>query len=111
MSAELGRELQEALATLGFTSQEAAECLRVTPGTLRRWLHVGVPVGRHDGVTALCAVADVLSQHLRPERIHSVVRRPAAGLGGLTLVEYAITKGPAETLAIARQMFDFELTT
>ncbi|MHB8719584.1 MAG: hypothetical protein ACYDAC_11945 [Candidatus Dormibacteria bacterium] len=75
---------------------------------MSKWLAVGVPAERLPAVSDLAAATDLLQRYLKPGRTAAVVRRPAKGLGGISLIETATRDGPREALAATRAMFDFD---
>jgi hypothetical protein len=52
------------------------------------------------------AATERLGRYLKPNRMHSVVRRQASSLGGRTLLELVHNGRTAELLQAAREMFD-----
>jgi hypothetical protein len=49
-----------------------------------------------------------LVRHVKRDRIGAVVRRPAAALGGKSLIDLVRTSRPHDVLDACRSMFDFE---
>ena len=74
---------------------------------IAKWLNIGVPAERVTAVADMAAATDLLQHHLKPDRIPAVVRRPAAALGGRSLLDLASAGETAEVLVACRAMFQF----
>lgn len=70
-------------------------------------MHGGVPAERADALATLAAATDLLTHHLKADRIRAVVRRAAANLGDRSLLELAMASDPAAVLTATRAMFSF----
>ncbi len=94
------------LATWGLSQTEAARLFGVTRQAVAKWLAGGLPADRVVAAADLAAATDLLVRYLRRDRIPAVVRRPAAALGGRSLIEIA-GEDPRAALEAVRAMFDF----
>jgi hypothetical protein len=68
----------------------------------------GIPSERVRAIGDLAAATDLLVRHLKRDRIPAVVRRPAAALGGQSLVDLLADFRAREVLDACRSMFDFD---
>jgi hypothetical protein len=78
--------LEEIQQTMGLSSAEVAGLFGVQRQAVDQWLKNGVPTGRIADVEQVRDVALVLYDELIPERIPQVVRNPARGLGGRSIL-------------------------
>lgn len=99
----LGRVLQ----VWGLNQSDAARLFDVSRQAVSKWLAHGVPAERVETVADLSAATDVLVRHLKRERIPAVVRRPAAALGGRSLLELLEAGDARGVLETCRAMFAF----
>lgn len=95
------------LTVWDLNQSDAARVFGVTRQAISKWLSQGVPAERADGVALLAAATDLLVHHLKRERIPAVVRRPAAALGGRSLLELAERHRFRDLLSACRDMFAF----
>lgn len=98
--------LTRILEVWGLSQADAARLFGVTRQAVAKWAGRGVPAERAAVVGDLAATTDVLVHYLKLDRIRAVVRRPADGAGGATLLELAASD-PAAALQECRAMFDF----
>ena len=103
-----GRSLQRILEVWGLNQSEAARLFGVTRQAMSKWLDRGIPSERVQAIGDLAAATDLLVRHLKRDRIPAVVRRPAAALGGRSLVDFPADFRAREVLDACRSMFDFE---
>ena len=99
-------DLRRFLDAWGLSLTEAARLFGISRQALTKWRDGQIPADRVAAVADLGAATDLLVHHLRRDRIPAVVRRPAAGLGGSTLLELAGTDTGA-VVAACEEMFDF----
>ena len=103
-----GRSLRRILQVWGLNQSEAARFFGVTRQALSKWLDRGIPSERVRAIGDLAAATDLLVRHLKRDRIPAVVRRPAAALGGQSLVDLLADFRAREVLDACRSMFDFD---
>ena len=102
-----GQDLSRILSAWGLSASAAARVFGVSRQAFSKWLKRGVPEERLETVSTLSAATDLLVRHIKRDRIPAVVRRPAAALGGDSLLEMAKKGQSREVLAACRSMFDF----
>jgi uncharacterized protein (DUF2384 family) len=87
--------LEEIQQVMGLSSADAAGLFGVTRQAVDQWRQNGVPADRVADVQRIRDVARALYEELIPERIPQVVRNPARGLGGRSIL--AVLGGPGGT--------------
>jgi predicted transcriptional regulator len=102
-----GQDLSRILSTWGLSASAAARIFGVSRQAFSKWMKRGVPEARLETISMLSAATDLLTRYLRHDRIPAVVRRPAAALGGASLLEMVKKGQSREVLAACRSMFDF----
>lgn len=90
----------------GLSNAGAARVFGVSRQAFSKWVRNGPPASRSGAVADLATATDLLDRHVKRERIPAVVRRPAASLGNMSLLELA-TSGDTRAVADATvAMFD-----
>jgi uncharacterized protein (DUF2384 family) len=79
--------LEEIQQTFGLSSAETASLFGVRRQAVDQWRKNGVPSSRVADVERVRDVARVLYEELIPERIPQIVRTPAAGLDGRSILQ------------------------
>jgi transposase-like protein len=98
--------LERFLACWDLSASEAARAFGVSRQALSKWRKDGVPPERAPALADLDTATETLCRYVKRERIRVVVRRPAAALGGRSLLEIA-SEGRHEDVARAvAEMFD-----
>jgi hypothetical protein len=78
----------ERLTTLwDLSNAAAARIFGVSRQAFAKWLASGPPADRVDDVVAVDNITNILDRYVRRERIPAVVRRPAANVGGRSILE------------------------
>ena len=96
------------MATLALTSSDgAAKAMGVTRQAVDKWLRSGTPTERLDRIGALAEIADILRHRLRDGMPAAVVRRPADGYGGRSMLEMIADGEHCELLESVRASFDY----
>jgi len=103
-----GQRLSRVLAVWGLSQTEAAAAFGVTRQAVSKWLDAGEPSDRAVAIADLSAATDLLVRHITRERIPAVVRRPAANLGGQSLLGLLATRGARAVLDACQAMFAFQ---
>ena len=98
--------LERFLALWGVSASEAAQAFGVSRQALSKWRRFGVPAERTPGLMDLAEATDLLDSRVKRERIPAVVRRPAANLGGHSLLDLAVSGRHAEVREAVAVMFD-----
>lgn len=101
-----GDQLGRVLQVWGLSQAEAGRLFGVTRQAVAKWAAGGVPVERATSVADLAAATDLLVRYLQRDRIPAVVRRPAANLGGRSLVDLVADGDTRGVLDACRAMFD-----
>lgn len=94
--------------TWGLNQSEAAELFGVSRQAYSKWLAGGPPTSKAMVFADLAASSELLVRYLQRSRIPAVVRRPAAALGGSSLVDLVAAGRSSEVLVACRAMFAFE---
>ena len=100
-------DLDRILAVWNLSQSDAARLFRVTRQAIAKWRAHGVPERQIEAVAELAAATDLLTRHLKRERIPAVVRRPSARLGGQSLLDLVAAGRTREVLVACREMFRF----
>lgn len=79
--------LRRLITLWGLSNAGAARLFGVSRQAFSKWLVGGPPAERADDVTEVDNITSLLDRHVKRERIPAVVRRPAARLGGRSLIE------------------------
>lgn len=90
----------------GLTQVDLGAVFGVTRQAVAKWAARGVPESARVQLADLDAVSDLLVRHLKRDRIPAVVRRPAARLGGRSMLDLATSGETAELLRYTREMLD-----
>jgi predicted transcriptional regulator len=107
-SSRNGDALGRVLAVWGLSQTDAGDAFGVTRQAVSKWLAAGAPSERTVAIADLAAATDILVRHLNRDRIPAVVRRPAANLGGRSLLDVLSASGARAVLEACRAMFAFE---
>jgi hypothetical protein len=99
--------LDRVMQAWDLSHADVAAMFSLSRQAIAKWLNIGVPKERVTAVADMAAATDLLQHHLKPDRISAVVRRPAAALGGRSLLDLATAGETAEVLAACRAMFQF----
>jgi len=105
-----GSALRSLLVSWQLSTAETARLFGVTRQALQQWLEGGVPPARQPKVLAVLRVADLLSRNIRPERIPGIVRSPAAGYDGATMLQLIAKDRHQELLGSVARSFDWAAT-
>ena len=101
--------LDEVQQTFGLSGAETGELFGVTRQAVDQWRQNGVPSERVADVERVRDVARVLYEELIPERIPQVVRNPARGLGGRSILQVlAEPEGAERVRAYLARLYAFE---
>jgi len=103
-----GDSLGRILAVWGMSQTDAGDAFGVTRQAVSKWLAAGAPSERAVAIGDLAAATDLLVRHLSRDRIPAVVRRPAANLGGRSLLDILAADGARAVLDACEEMFAFE---
>lgn len=102
-----GRRLERVMRRWRLSRTELGELFGVSRQAASKWLEDGVPADRVEQVADVQAITDLLERHIERDRISAVVRRPAEGLGGMSLIELVSAGRGSQALASTRRMFTF----
>jgi hypothetical protein len=101
--------LDEIQQTFRLSSAETAALFGVRRQAVDQWRANGVPAGRAADVDRVRDVARVLYEELIPERIPQIVRNPARGLGGRSILQaLAEPDGPGRVRGYLARLYAFE---
>lgn len=107
---DAGSTLRSLLVSWQVSTAEAARLFSVTRQAMQQWLEGGVPPARQPKVLAVLRIADLLSRNVRPERIPGIVRSPAAGYDGATMLQLIAKDRHQELLDSVARSFDWAAT-
>lgn len=111
MSTLRASSLLEAIQeTLALSKTELGELFGVSRQAIDQWRDDGLPSSRQAKVAAVSAICDLLAHRLKGERIPGVARRPAAGYGGLNMLQMISRDRHEELLERIRASFDWSAT-
>lgn len=79
--------LRRLLTLWDLSNAAAARLFGVSRQAFAKWLTTGPPADRVDDVTEVDNITSLLDRYIKRERIPAVVRRPAATLGGKSVIE------------------------
>jgi hypothetical protein len=102
-----GSALRSLLISWQLSTAEAARLFGVTRQAVQQWLEGGVPPARQPKVLAVLRIGDLLSRNIRPERIPGIVRSPAPGYDGATMLQLIAQDRQQELLDSVARSFDW----
>ena len=111
-TATLGRErsanqARSVFDTWGINHSEAGRLFGVSRQAVSRWMIDGVPSTQIVAMADLAAATDILTRHLKRDRIPAVVRRSATALDGNSLIGMLGEGRTSDIVAACRAMFQF----
>ena len=98
--------LERFLKLWDVSAAEAGRAFGVTRQAVSKWRKSGVPADRMPALIDLSSATDLLDRRVKRERIPAVVRRPAANLGGRSLLELACAGRHTEVRDAVAASFD-----
>ena len=105
-----GSALRSLLSSWQLSIAEAARLFGVTRQAMQQWLEDGVPPARQPKVLAVARMADLLGRNILPERIPGIVRSPASGYDGATMLQLIAQDRHQELLDSVARSFDWAAT-
>ena len=102
-----GRELERILRVWSLSRTELGRILGVSRQAVSKWIDDGVPADRVTQVADLASITDLLTRHVKRDRIPAVVRRAASNLGDASLIDLIAEGRSAEAVVFTRTMFSF----
>lgn len=103
-------DLDFVAGVLDLTEAELGFLFGVSRQAVGQWRERGVPSAKRGKLSAVAGTCELLSHHLRRERIPGVARRPADAYGGRTMLEMIRDDDHEELLEMTRESFDFSRT-
>ncbi len=94
-------------AAFGLSDAGLSEFFGVPRQTASLWLVDGIPAARQGKAVIILEIANLLTHHLRTDRISAIARRPAEAYGGRTMLEMIEAGEHEELRRIVRVSFDF----
>lgn len=95
----------------GLTQGDLGAVFGVSRQAVAKWARRGVPEAARVRLADLDATNDLLTHHLKHDRIPAVVRRSAARLGGRSMLDVATAGQTSELLRYTREMLDLARAT
>ena len=105
-----GSTIRSLLSSWQLSIAEAARLFGVTRQAMQQWLAGDVPPARQPKVLAVVRIGDLLSRNIRPERISGIVRSPAPGYAGATMLQLIAQDRHQELLDSVARSFDWAAT-
>lgn len=102
-----GRELERILRVWNLSRTELGRILGVSRQALSKWIADGVPPDRVSRVADLASITDLLTRHVKRDRIPAVVRRAASNLGDASLIDLITEGRTGDAVDLTRLMFTF----
>lgn len=90
----------------GLSNAGAARVFGVSRQAFSKWLQNGPPVSRARAVADLAMATDILDRYVKRERVPAVVRRPAALLDEVSLLDLATSGNTRAVADSVAAMFD-----
>jgi hypothetical protein len=106
-----GSALRSLLVSWRLSTAEVARLFSVTRQAMQQWLEGGVPPARQPKVLAVLRIVDLLGRNIRPERIPGIVRSPAAGYDGASMLQLIAQDRHQELLDSVARSFDWAATS
>ena|SRR5436190_1641878 len=105
-----GSAIRSVLSSWQLSIAESARLFGVTRQAIQQWLDGGVPPARQAKVLAVVRIADLLSRNIRPDRIPGIVRSPAPGYDGASMLQLIAQDRHDELLDSVARSFDWAAT-
>jgi hypothetical protein len=105
-----GSAIRPLLSSWQLSIAEAGRLFGVTRQAMQQWLAGDVPPARQSKVLAVVRIGDLLSRNIRPERIAGIVRSPAPGYDGATMLQLIAQDRHQELLDSVVRSFDWAAT-
>ncbi len=102
-----GRELERILRVWNLSRTELGRILGVSRQALSKWITDAVPPDRVSQVADLGSITDLLTRHVKRDRIPAVIRRAAPNLGNVSLMDLIEEGRTGEAVELTRLMFTF----
>lgn len=102
-----GQELERILRVWNLSRTELGRILGVSRQALSKWITDGVPADRVSQVADLASITDLVTRHVKRDRIPAVVRRSASNLGDASLIDLIAEGRTGEAVVLTRSMFMF----
>lgn len=96
--------------TLALSETELGRLFGVRRQAVTQWRERGIPGRQQAKAATLAAICDLLTHMLKRERIPGIARRPAAGYGGLPMLEMIERDRHDELHGLIRRSFDWAST-
>ncbi len=90
---DANEQLRFIAETFGLSETELGRLLHVTRQSVTKWRERGIPPKRSAQVDRIVEVAQFLQRRLIPARIPEIVRTPAKGLEGATMLSVLRDQG------------------
>jgi hypothetical protein len=104
---EQAAPLRRAMTILDLSSADIGELMHVQRQAVDKWLLAGPPADRASKIAAIAQIADILRHRLKQGLPAAVVRRPATGYEGRTMLQVIADDGHEWLLQSVRDSFDF----
>lgn len=93
--------------SFGLSESELGRLFGVTRQAVDQWRRRGVPPTRSADVDRVGELAGLLQRRLLPRRLPQVVRTPARGLGGRSVLQVLESEGPAPVYAYLSRLYSY----
>ncbi|MFV1962841.1 MAG: hypothetical protein ACC658_13540, partial [Acidimicrobiia bacterium] len=103
------QDLERIQRIFGLNITDLGRLFGVTRQAVTQWQSMEIPAARHEKVSAVGSIADLLDSHLKTDRVPGVVRRPATAYGGLTILGMIEENRQDAVLEQVRSSFDWAI--
>jgi hypothetical protein len=101
------RAIDEIRQIFGLSETAFARLFRVTRQAVEKWRLHGLPPARTADVDRCLEIAGVFKRRLIEARIPQIVRTPADGLGGRTVLDVLEADGPEPVYRYLHQLYSY----
>ncbi|MGH2812878.1 MAG: hypothetical protein ACRDI1_09225 [Actinomycetota bacterium] len=103
-------QLEVLMDSFELSKTEVARLFGVRRQAIDQWLKSGVPANRTEKLASVLAIADLLTNKLKTDRVPGVVRRPSGAFGGNSILECIAADRHLEVLDSLHETFDWAAT-
>jgi hypothetical protein len=100
-------EITDIQQIFDLNETEAADLFGVDRRTVAQWRANGVPVGRLAEVQRVRELAHIYAHKFQAQRVPAIVRTPADGLAGKTVLEVIATSGAEPIFDHLARLFSY----
>jgi hypothetical protein len=102
--------LSDIQSIFALDEAQLASLFGVDSETIAQWRTQDIPVDRRVAVQDVHELAQLYARKFRPERIGDIVRTPARGLGGKSVLDVIATSGTEPVFHHLHELFSYQST-